>query len=603
MQTVDMSPAPAAGTYRRSADKVHVQRQISRRSRAESSRGNPGPGPGPGGRSGFGGGVSGHAAAFMEIPCSLVMPPGRHQFAPQSLGWARVCGSGKSGVWVLKGDARTDNLPWNLDDVGIVWERRSGYETAWATPGHVCSCSYTYGHGPVLPQANPSVCTEAVNLWSRVASLLTPWCAKGEVEAEASLSRAYLAAGGPPLSSPGSYVGRGSLSICTMRLGGRCHDRIHRTDRADEFDVAHSGFFLNSSLALRFRRSFVSVCNVLKGIKLRGFSESRISALEYRWQAVVRLGPTGPVTSLEPWTHWIVLKVVRHRQSSRCQAWSNWIREDLTSRPYQWLRPEFVPPAPYLVCKPLDSPNGSGLLVQPALIDAHFRKAWMPYFRREGHPVVTVQAFLDFVGDHLAQEPFLDLPILTGEDLYEAAMAKKSTAGGLDGWAWNEIKALSLSWFVVLALVLRQIETTGQWPQGLRDAYIAMIPKAEGDSTPLGQRPLCVLPVVYRLWASVRLAHLGVPRLMPGMPLLLTLKRFLVMLVTLAFISSLLMLLSLLTPLTAICLIVPLAGLVFLPGFVRCTSLFIVMFVFGLSLQLVLALLGSEMGAFLKDAP
>ena len=46
-----------------------------------------------------------------------------------------------------------------------------------------------------------------------------------------------------------------------MRLGGRCHDRIHRTDRADEFDVAHSGFFLNSSLApvLRFRRSFVSV--------------------------------------------------------------------------------------------------------------------------------------------------------------------------------------------------------------------------------------------------------------------------------------------------------------------------------------------------------
>ena len=96
----------------------------------------------------------------------------------------------------------------------------------------------------------------------------------------------------------------------------------------------------------------------------------------------------------------------------------------------------------------------------------------------------TVQAFLDFVGDHLPQEPFLDLPILTGEELYEAAMAKKSTAAGLDGWAWNEIKALSLSWFVGLALVLRQVEATGQWPQGLLDAYIAMIPKAEGDSTP-----------------------------------------------------------------------------------------------------------------------
>ena len=63
VQTIDMSPAPAAGTYRRSADKVHDQRQVSRKRRAESSRGNPGPGPGPGGRSGFGGGVSGHAAA------------------------------------------------------------------------------------------------------------------------------------------------------------------------------------------------------------------------------------------------------------------------------------------------------------------------------------------------------------------------------------------------------------------------------------------------------------------------------------------------------------------------------------------------------------
>ena len=76
-----------------------------------------------------------------------------------------------------------------------------------------------------------------------------------------------------------------------------------------------------------------------------------------------------------------VLKVVRHRQTSRCQAWSNWIREDLT---LSALSNGFVPNLsllPYLVCKPQDSPNGSGLLVQPGLIDAHFRKAWMPYFR------------------------------------------------------------------------------------------------------------------------------------------------------------------------------------------------------------------------------
>ena len=30
--------------------------------------------------------------------------------------------------------------------------------------------------------------------------------------------------------------------------------------------------------------------------------------------------------------------------------------------------------------------------------------------------------------------------------------------------------------------------------------FFAMIPKADGDSTPLGQLPLSVLPVVYRWW-------------------------------------------------------------------------------------------------------
>ena len=85
-QTAVMSPAPAAGTYRHSAGTVHAQRQVPRIRLAESSAVGAGPGPGLGGRSGLVGGVPGLAAACLEIPCSLVVPPGRHQFAPQSLG-------------------------------------------------------------------------------------------------------------------------------------------------------------------------------------------------------------------------------------------------------------------------------------------------------------------------------------------------------------------------------------------------------------------------------------------------------------------------------------------------------------------------------------
>ena len=52
------------------------------------------------------------------------------------------------------------------------------------------------------------------------------------------------------------------------------------------------------------------------------------------------------------------------------------------------------------------------------------------------------------------------------------------------------------------------MEEDGEWPDGLLDAYISMIPKTDGNATPLGQRPLCVLPIAYRLWASTKLQQL-----------------------------------------------------------------------------------------------
>ena len=65
-----------------------------------------------------------------------------------------------------------------------------------------------------------------------------------------------------------------------------------------------------------------------------------------------------------------------------------------------------------------------------------------------------------------------------------------------------------MPWFSGLAILLELVETTGIWPQGLLDAFYFYDSKADGDCTPLGQRPLSVLPVVYRLWASLRLGHL-----------------------------------------------------------------------------------------------
>ena len=241
-----------------------------------------------------------------------------------------------------------------------------------------------------------------------------------------------------------------------------------------------------------------------------------------------RHGPCGPISTLHPWDSWLpsdlhgfyrwvfdsiellngfLRQVVVSRRDEGIRKWKGWLREDLSSRPYVWLRPDFVPPSPFLVIRDPHT-QSSKILVEPHLIDAEFRKAWMPYFCRSGHPEVSSDRFLDFIGHFLPQQDFLDLPVISGRDLQDVARAKKATAGGLDGWAWNEIKALPLPWFSGLAILLNLVESTGTWPQGLLDAYIVMIPKADGDSTPLGQRPLSVLPVVYRLWASLRLGHL-----------------------------------------------------------------------------------------------
>ena len=75
----------------------------------------------------------------------------------------------------------------------------------------------------------------------------------------------------------------------------------------------------------------------------------------------------------------------------------------MNSRPYAWLRPDFVPPSPFLVIK--DPPTQSSqIIAEPHLIDAEFRKAWMPYFCRSGHPEsFLLSNFLDFIGHFLPQ--------------------------------------------------------------------------------------------------------------------------------------------------------------------------------------------------------
>ena len=159
-------------------------------------------------------------------------------------------------------------------------------------------------------------------------------------------------------------------------------------------------------------------------------------------------------------------------------------------------------------CEPRLTPNGSGVLSDPNQIDAEFRKAWLPYLCRSGQRETSLDEFGFEVDGWLPLLPEVHLPRLTGQMLADVVHRKSVSAGGLDGWGWRELKVLPVSWFDELARILTLVEDTGVWPDGLLDAYIAMIPKTDGDATPLGQRPLSVLPIVYHIWASACMVQL-----------------------------------------------------------------------------------------------
>ena len=124
-----------------------------------------------------------------EVPDSLSVSPGPGMRIRQSMGWTKVCGTAQSGIWVLKGNARTCMFPANLDHLRVGWRKQGSYKTAWVTPGHDCLCSYKYGHGAaVRPQTNKAIWDGVISLWGRVAPFLSPWCGKKELPTGVNLN-------------------------------------------------------------------------------------------------------------------------------------------------------------------------------------------------------------------------------------------------------------------------------------------------------------------------------------------------------------------------------------------------------------------------------
>ena len=103
-----------------------------------------------------------------------------------------------------------------------------------------------------------------------------------------------------------------------------------------------------------------------------------------------------------------------------------------------WARLGPPPPAPFLQCKSHLTPDGSGVLANPARIDEEFRKAWLPYFWSSGQRDTSLEEFSEQVGEWLPLLPEVALPRLTGQMLADVVRRKGATAGSLEGWGWTQ---------------------------------------------------------------------------------------------------------------------------------------------------------------------
>ena len=69
--------------------------------------------------------VRSHLPSTRRFPGIHFVSPGHGLDIRQSMGWTKVCGTAQSGIWVLKGNARTCMFPANLDYLQVDWMKRA----------------------------------------------------------------------------------------------------------------------------------------------------------------------------------------------------------------------------------------------------------------------------------------------------------------------------------------------------------------------------------------------------------------------------------------------------------------------------------------------
>ena len=188
-------------------------------------------------------------------------------------------------------------------------------------------------------------------------------------------------------------------------------------------------------------------------------------------------------------------------QQRRKTAWRAWIKDTWalnSKKSYQLVKGKFVEPFTCL--------QSEGQIINDRHhIDQLLQQAWNPIFAKYPTEENKASEYRHSFYPHDSSSPAFSFPDLTLEDIRYvlSKKLKNNTATGLDGWRPSEIKQLPDCLLLALLDIFGLCETKGYFPSSFYYSYTTLIPKGL-LRTPLSLRPITVLPVPYRIYASLR---------------------------------------------------------------------------------------------------
>ena len=153
---------------------------------------------------------------------------------------------------------------------------------------------------------------------------------------------------------------------------------------------------------------------------------------------------------------------------------------------------------------------------------AEWTKRWDKHLELDETYWEEILGFIDLaLPSHTMQYQPIDL------QTWKASFLKKShrSATGLDGVSRQDLIALPDELHLEIIKLLHQAEEQGRWPEQLLHGAIHALAKVPSAETVQQFRPITILPIIYRCWATIRsrqslqfLSEVAPPSMLGNMP-------------------------------------------------------------------------------------